>query len=253
MAGLAVAALGGFALGYGLLSPGAPFGKRLSPVKPLLEYKRVTIENTSLLAGRVHDAWLPNLAPQDDGAPPLLWGFTSERADFSIRLPYGAETTTYRDEEFSTDAVEMQAIVRLDQPLRAVKISLPGRRAGETIEVYASRVRSELTQQQAVFYAEQDPVDLPAYRFVRLEYHRVHDGADIAHCVFAGPLGNRVLMIDMMCEPKHRLRCRPYFEKIIRSFSPGWLCKRAMLKEDPAYGEYAGSGLLQDDSTEADS
>lgn len=208
----------------------------------------VTVKDTSLLRHKVNEAWLPSVAPQEDGAPPLIWGYTSVRAEFTIALPYGTEATSFPDDEFLKDDVEMQALLKLDQPLRAIKISMPARLKNERLETYASRVRNELERSKAVFYPEQEPVNLSDYRFVRLEYHRFHDGAEIAHCVFFGPLGPRVLAIDMLCAPEQRERCRPYFEKIIRSFRAGWKCRRAMLMEDPGYGDYANSGLLQESS-----
>jgi hypothetical protein len=243
---LVIVAIGGFAVGYVLFGPSAPFGTRLPSVKPTIRYAGVSVSDTSLLKGQANDAWIPNVAPQEDGAPPLVWSYASERGDFKIGVPYGTEMVSYSNEEFLKDSVDAQGTVKLDQALRAIKVSMPGRNKDETIETYASRIRNDIERAGGTFYNNQDPVNLPAFRFVRLEYHRVHDGADVAHHLFLGPMGKRVLIIDLMSEPKHRELVRPYVEKMIRSFTPGWTCKRGMLMEDASYGQYAGSNLLNE-------
>jgi hypothetical protein len=230
--------------GYLLLRPAAPLGRPLPAVTLRWQTEGVDPGSTSVLKGRIDKNWLESLAYQPDQAPPLDSPYQCDRGDFSIGFPLGTEVVVFPQDEFVKDQVDSQAGVRLDQPLRTVKISMPFREKGETLPTYVSRIRHELEQKGAVFYPDGEPVDLPAYRFLRLAYRRTAEKVEIAHVVFVGPLGVRTLVIDLTCEPGHIELMRPYAEKIIRSFEPGWTCKKAMLLEDPEYGEFAGTGLV---------
>lgn len=231
-------------LGYLLLRPAAPLGRPLPKVALRWQTEGVDPGSTSVLQGRIDKNWLESLAYQPDQSPPLDSPYQCDRGDFSIGFPLGTELVVFPQDEFVKDQVDSQAGVRLDQPLRTIKISMPFRNMGESLTTYASRIRHELEQKGAVFYQDSEAVELPAYRFLRLAYRRTAEKVEIAHIVFIGPLGVRTLVIDLTCEPDHIELMRPYAEKIIRSFEPGWTCKKAMLLEDPSYGEFAGTGLV---------
>jgi hypothetical protein len=169
--------------------------------------------------------------------------YNSERADFAIGHPHGTEMWVHGPAEFAERFVDALAVVNLDQPLRYFEYKLPPRREGETSSGFVSRWQHELQQNGARLIGSMEPVEMPAYRLEHFEYEQEADGGMLTHFIYVGPMGRRLLVLDYISEPELHERARPMVEKIIASFKPGWELKKLMLKEDPQYGELAGTPL----------
>lgn len=246
---LAAAVLLGLAAAFGVnraVASPSPFGTPLPALPaPLYESEGVSVNDTSVIDGRIAPELLHVLAFQPDGAPPLRYPYPSEHGDFDMQFVTGTESVIFDNASFLKDGIESQANVKFKQPLRLVKISLLLRPEGESLTTYVSRICNDLRRQGAEFYPDTKPLELPAYRFEHFEHKREVDGAMISNFTYVGPYGRYVVVIQFSTLPEMHERCRPYVEKSMRSFEPGWKSKKAMLMEDPTYGEYAGTGLLE--------
>lgn len=224
------------------LAANAPLGAGLPPLPPpLYRTEGVKANQASVLDGSMSPEQLSVLAAQPDGVPPLRYPYNSEFGDFSISYPTGTQTLVYGADTFLKDGVESQSTVLFNQALQNIKVSiLPRRDKNEKVTTFVSRMRSELSREGAQFYPQQEPLELPTYRFEHFEHRRTVEGTERSNFTYVGPYGQYVVVFQFITTPELHEKCRPYAEKIMRSFIPGWKSKKAMLIEDPAYGELAG-------------
>lgn len=245
LAGWLIAGWAGLALGQNMFAQPAPLGEPLPPVKMQWEIiSREEADEASVIEKRTPDVWLEFLAFQPDGTPPLRTTYNSERANFSIGHFHGTEMWVHGPAEFAERFVDAMALVRLDQPLVRFEYRLPPRRVGEKVHEYVARWQHQLQDAGGELVGNFEPVEYPAYKFEHFEYTLSNDEGDsVSHFIYAGPFGRRVLVLDYVTMPELHERARPFVEKILTSFKPGWELKKLMLKEDPRYGELAGTPL----------
>ncbi len=248
MLGAVLGLLAAFGVRSAVASP-APLGQPLPQLPaPIYFTDGVKVQDSSVLQKRIAPEMLHVLALQPDGCPPLRYPYPGEHADFKMSFPTGTESVIFDNESFLKDGIESQANVRYDQALKLVKISMPRRQSDkESVTTYVSRITSELRRQGAQFNDHTERLDLPAYRFEHFEHQREANGRQLSNFTYVGPYGFHVIVIQFSTTPELHEACRPYVEKIMRSFEPGWQARKAMLLEDPAYGEYAGTGLENKD------
>ncbi|MCC7477249.1 hypothetical protein IT575_02225 [bacterium] len=227
----------------------APLGQPLPRLSdPIYVSEGVKVSESSVLQKRIAPELLHVLALQPDGAPPLRYPYPSEHADFMMHFPTGTETVFFDNEAFLKDGIESQANVRYDQALKLVKISMPRRQSDkEKVSTFVSRITTDLRRQGAELYPNTERLDQPAYRFEHFEHKREVNGRMLSNFTYVGPYGVHVIVIQFSTTPELHESCRPYVDKIMQSFEPGWVAKKAMLLEDPTYGEYAGTGLENKD------
>jgi hypothetical protein len=241
--GLAViiAALGAAAAAYAgarQLGDPAPLGIPLPAVPRLYAIiPREDVEQTSVIAGRMPEALLEQLAEQPDGVAPLKYRFRCDLGDFSLRHPYATTSVATGPEEAIETGVLLRAEFMYDQSVKKAFYSIPFRHEGETVPTYVSRTRFELEKAGAKFYDDVSPLALEGYRFEHYEYDdELADGTVVSHFVFIGPFGKpRVLSLDFMTTPELHELARPLVWKIMKSFSAGYDLMQGALKYDEEY------------------
>lgn len=199
----------------------APLGVPLPPVSYAYEVEGVGPDDTSVNEGLITENWLEFLAPQPDGSPPLRYKFDSSGAAFEIWHPLGVEAVVLPPEQQQATSTLAVAGVKLDQPLHAIKYSLPPRQEGESLAEFAARAQHDLELNGAQFFGEPGEYRITGYKFTTLEYERdSEDSGLLYHYLFIGPYGPRALVIDFSARPQHKEAALPYVKKIIGSFKP---------------------------------
>jgi hypothetical protein len=158
-------------------------------------------------------------------------------------FPTGTQSVTYGGDTFLKDHLESHSTLLFEQPLRLVKIYVMPREKGLSVEDFVKRNSEQIGKDGMKLLPRNERLELPAYRFEHYEYEEKIEGKTLSSFVYVGPYGNHVVVLKFTCEREQHEACRPYVEKIMRSFKPGWKSKKAMVLEDPAYGEFAGKGL----------
>lgn len=210
----------------------APLGVPLPPVKYMFQTEGIGPNETSVNEKKVTANWLEFLAPQPDGSPPLRYQFDSSGADFEIWHPLGVEAVVLPPEQQQETSALAIATVKLDQPLYAIKYSLPRRQDGESLAQYAGRVKSGMEAKGAQFFGDMGEFKVTGYKFVTLEYQReTEDIGLLYHFLYIGPYGPNALVIDFSALPEHVDAARPYVKKIISSFKPKSELKRLYEEE----------------------
>jgi hypothetical protein len=235
----------------------APFGVPVPQPKQKFVTQGVGFEDTDVLAGRFAPPYLEFLAPQPDGTIPLRYPYRSDRGDFSVEHPMGAELTMASPDEFADSGLDALAELKYNQPLKQIRYIFPVRKPGEKLSEVAARMRYDLGQGGGhVVAGSSTPLELPTFRFERVEYtvspkevaarSKQGDplptglgGADEYHVRFLGPLGPRVLIAEFITTPELIDRARPQIDKIMHSFRPGWQLRTVFMKEFPDYGKAA--------------
>jgi hypothetical protein len=215
----------------------SPLGVPLPEVPQLFEIlPHDDAKNMSVVERRLPEVMLEFLAEQPDGAPPVRFTVRGEFIDFSIGHLSGIETTAFPVEETLKDNVIISGVVHFDQPLKALQYSAPGRREGESLTEYTSRLRYEMEKKGAVYYENVEPLPLEGYRFEHFEYKRENENGEmVSHYLFIGPLGTRALVMDYMTTPELHERARPWVMKMIRTFKTGRQLQETVLESDPEY------------------
>ncbi|GEM_PF-2144504 len=216
----------------------APLGAPLPQVPRLYEVvPHEQLEESSVVEGRLAEVLLEVLAAQPDGSPPLRYPIDVQFIDFKVWHPYGTASMSYGMEDVAKNNVLVQADLRYDQALRKLQYSMPPRIEGELLTTYVSRVRYELDQAGARFYADVSPLAVEGYRLEHFEYElEAENGERLSHYVYFGPLGPmRVLRMDFVTSPELHELARPYVSKIMGSFKAGERLREAALTYDPNY------------------
>jgi hypothetical protein len=237
---------GGAFAGRRLFSEPAPLGVPLPPVRQLFTIlPREQADETSWLERKTADAWLEFLAPQPDGLPPLRWPYMSPLADFTISLPHGAEVSQLNSVDANGVVTEAIGELHYGWPIIRFSFQLVPRRDAETVTEFTARFEHELTASGSELIGQHEPFALPAYQFQHFEYREGAAAENVpeSHYIYVGPCGRRVVLMDFVCLDQQHEAARPLLEKILKSFTPGWELKKLMLKEDPGYGELAGTPL----------
>ena len=177
--------------------------------------------------------------------PPLRWLYKSDLGDFTISHPHGTETTQLMDVDDHGIVTDAIGVVRYGMPVVSFIYQMSPRLEGETAAEFTARYKYELDAAGAKLIGSHAPLELPAYKFQHFEYEEAEpvDGRRFSHYIYVGPFGSRVLVLDFKCRGESHEQARKLVDKMMSNFEPGWELKKLMLKEDPEYGELAGTPL----------
>jgi hypothetical protein len=178
---------------------------------------------------RMTKSWLPKLAPQPDGVPAMLQGYVSELLGFTIRYPFGSEVVVFGYDSFSKDSVDSQATVGMDQPLAAIKVTVPTNEGRTQLE-YARKVLDEAAQSGAQPVEQPREAELPGGTFATIAYRRSDANNNYVHRIYFAAASKRIVIIDFMLRPEQADAGEKYVAKIMRSFEPGDVLGPAMEK-----------------------
>lgn len=224
-----------------------PCGVPIPEIPQLVTSEGVGFENASIADGRIPEDYLQFMAPQPDGAMPLRYPLEIIRSDISMKLPMGTTTLPMGDDTFQEDAIDSQVVFKWNQQLDFIKVSLPRREPGESVEQFVARARSDYGEIGAEFYPQDEPLEVDGMLFQHFEYKRFtsYEGSgpemDVSHYVYFAPAGVRVLVLDFLTTPERHETARPLVEKIMRSIRPGDRFLEQMELEYPGkFGDGSG-------------
>lgn len=221
LAGIAALAAGTLA-GYLWAAQPAPLGVPVPPPpQPMFKITPGATKESSLINRNLAKGWLTRLAPQPDGLPYLHSSYQSEKLQFKIRYPYGTQNIEFGAQDFAVDAVDSQAIVKIDQPLAAVKVSFPTKPREQGQEQFTADLLATLKEQGAEIKSAPAPARLPAGELVTCSYLRESPDGKYVHRLYITSIGARALVFDFMLPPEDAEQGNAYAAKIMRTFDPG--------------------------------
>lgn len=221
LAGLLACTIAGAAT-YALARQPEPLGVPIPPPPaPIFTLFKDSPSQSSFRERRMHEAWATRMAPQPDGLPPLVYRYRSERFGFSALYPYGAENVQYNNADFLKDGVESQALVKVDQALAAIKVSLPPKESSQAQRLFAHDLLGRLTVDGAQLRSELATAKLPGATFETTAYYRETADGKYVHRLYIAGAGARALVFDFMLDPDDVEQGEKYADKIMHSFDPG--------------------------------
>jgi hypothetical protein len=229
-----IAAVAAAATTYSLAAQSKPLGVPVpSPPQPIFTVQKAADATSSVLHHRLPTGWLARLAPQPDGVPAMLQLSHNEMLGFDIAYPYGMENVIFGLDSFLKDSVVSQGTVRLEQPLAAVKISMPGN-DGKKQLVFAKDLIDKALKEGAKPVDALHEVKLPGGGFVTLAYRRSDPDNNFVHRLYLAAADKRILILDFFIHPETAADGELYAQKIMRTFKPGTLIGPAMEVPPPA-------------------
>jgi hypothetical protein len=223
----AIAGLTTYALAKQPIVLGAPLPP---PPPPMFRILEGDASKCSLRKHVLSEAWLTRLAPQPDGFPPLTNHYYSEKLQFKIDYPYGAENVVYSIDDFMKDFVDSQALVKIDQPIAAIKVTVPSKDKKITQLQYIGDVLEKMEKEKATAHGKPEELKLPGGTFATASYLRNSSDGNYVHRLYAASTGGRALIWDFLLRPENEQEGEKYARKIMRSFSPGPMVSKLMEK-----------------------
>lgn len=226
-AGILACAIGGVST-YFYAAQSAPLGVPIPrPPRPHFTIQKSASQTSSVIRRQLPIGWIGRLAPQSDGLPYLHEHYHSEKLGFDISYPYGSENIQFGMDDFLKDAVDSQVNVKIDQPLGAIKVTVPSNEGKKQLD-FARDLISEALKQGAKPVDQPREVVLPGGGFTTLAYRRTDPENNFVHRLYCAVAGKRILIFDFIIRPETASDGDRYADKIMRSFQPGEMIAPAM-------------------------
>jgi hypothetical protein len=227
---------------YTLAAQPRPLGVPVPPPPaPMFKVEVSATKDSSLIKRRLPSGWLARLALQPDGLPYLHDSYVSDKLGFAIRYPYGSENIQFGRDSFDKDGVDSEVNVRIDQPINAIKVSLPSTKLDKQLD-FARQVLQQAEHSGAKVLDEPRDVQLPGGGFATIAYRRSGKGDDnVVHRIYCARVLKRVLIFDFFITPGYEKEGDRYAEKIMRSYEGGTLLGPVMEERAPAKADQSSA------------
>jgi hypothetical protein len=235
---------GGLALGYTWGVRRAPLGAAIPPrPKAVIQSDGVKMKDSDVAGRRISTRVLDRLAPQPDGAPPLDMRLHSERGDYSLGVPFGAQMVLLPQDIYKKDYLDAQITFKFGMPLFLVNIYLLPRGAAESYTAVAGRLRGTLPRREARVGEVQEYKLAPRYRFAQFTYVQpTPEGWQERCVVYVTPFGDHAIGLSFMAHEEHAVEGQALAEKIVASFECRSETRGIPHPGDPGHAEAPACG-----------
>jgi hypothetical protein len=217
---LIVLLAGAGATGYTLGSRNTPLGIPLpAKRKPLIQTAGVVFKDSSAVDLRINAKVLDKLAPQPDGTAPLDMIMPSERGDFTMKFPYGAQFVNLPDEIYKKNMIDSQVSFKHGHPLFLVNLIFAPRKGTESYRAAAQRLLESQVRDGAKAVGSSEVAPTPDAPFSQFAYvHQGPEGDQEFRDIYVGPYGDYLLVLDFMAKVKFQALAQAQAAKIVASF-----------------------------------
>lgn len=217
---LAVLLAGASAMGYTYGLRNAPLGIPLPPKPaPVVQTAGIEMKDSSVVTRRISTKILDLLAPQPDGASPLMLLLPSDRGDFAMKFPFGSQYVNLPDDVYNKTHTDSQVTFKYGQPLFLGNAMFIPREDAESYSAAAQRLLKEEVRNGAQAVSSSELLPEPGTPFAQFAYvHKGPEGDQEFRSIYVGPYGSYLLVLDFMAKAKYQEQALALANKIVASF-----------------------------------